>query len=421
METVMLPYDNTRFLEITIPAANFAGVFSSKTAGFTGNLEQTIRGVLEHPTGSASLRELAKNAKHILLVVDDNTRRTPVHEILPVMADIFAAAGRDDADIRILFAAGTHRPMTGEEKTEKLGAEMLRRYRHFEHDYLGDCISFGATKYGTPVEVNSLLGWSDLTIAIGSILPHPYCGWAGGGKMILPGVSSAKSILATHMLPFWNQDIGIGVVENQARTEIDEACRMAGLRFIVNSIMNAKGEIVDIVAGDPVAAHRLGIEKAIDVLGVPVPAADLVFGSAYPEHANYWQACKAFHSMEITVKPGGLAVMVAAMPEGRGEHPTCYDDMGETEPELVRRLEALKDKDFDAALTIACALGDRKLFRKARVGIVSEGIPLNETGNGAFLRFATCDEAVALVLREKPDAKIVCFLNTPELLAMVKG
>ncbi len=417
---IQLPYGTDRFIEANIPEENFAGAYSSKKAAPLKDLDGAIREALGKPIASPSLSELARSARNILIISDDNTRQTPVYQILPALTRILHEAGRTDADIKILFAAGTHRDMTREEQIAKIGSEALARYECVLHDYLGETLSFGRTKYGTPIEVNPLLGWSDLTIAVGSIIPHAYCGWGGGGKMVLPGVSGAPSILATHMLPYQNPEIGIGVIENQARTEIDEASQIAGLRFIVNTILNADGEIVDLVAGAPVPAHRAGIEKAVTVQGVEIPQADLVFGCSYPEHSCYWQANKAFHPMECVVAPGGLAVMVASMPEGRGEHPSCFDAMGESPDVLIEKLNRVKDDDLDEALAIACALGDRKLFVKARVAILGEGLPMSDTANGAFLRFESADEAIELILREKPDAKIVCLLNAPEMLP-VKG
>ncbi|MDO4561211.1 MAG: nickel-dependent lactate racemase [bacterium] len=414
---ILLPYGSNKNIEVEIPCDNLIGAFSSKDIPNTITANNLIEFALEHPIGSASLRDLAASAKNILLVVDDNTRRTPVHQILPVLTKILNQAGVSDNHIRILFAAGTHREMSIEEQTQKIGKEAITRFECTGHDYLGECISLGHTKYGTPVEVNPLLKWSDLTIAIGSIIPHAYCGWGGGGKMILPGVSSAKSILATHMLPFQNPEIGIGVLNNQARTEIDEASQMAGLRFIVNTILNSKGEIVDIVAGSVIPAHREGIKKATAIHGVKIPEkADLVFGCSYPEFSCYWQANKAFHPMEKTVLKGGLAVMIASMPEGRGEHPSCFDAMGENVEKLIQHLNEIKDKDLDEALAIACALADRKLQNKARVGIVSDGLAAADTANGVFIRYKDPNDAVVQILREKRNARILCLINASEML-----
>ena len=416
MERVKLPYGKRGELVVEIPERNFAGAFSSASPPAPGDLETLLTSVLESPTGTPPLRELATKSAKVLLIVDDNTRRTPIRALLPAIARILREAGVADGNVRILFAVGTHREMTREEKIEKIGAEALERYVCVSHDYQAECLSLGATRFGTPVEVNPLIAWADLSIAVGSILPHAFCGWSGGGKMILPGICSARSTLATHMLPFQDPEIGLGVIENRARVEIDEAARMAGLGFIVNAILNAQGRIVDLVAGDAVTAHRAGIAKARSVMGVRIPAADLAIGSAWPEDENYWQAGKSIYPLEQVVRPGGLALLVARLDEGRGEHPGLYDGMGEEESLLLRRLDLVKDADIDEALAIAAALSDRRILRKARFGLVSDGLPMRETARGAVLRFSTPDDALRLILRENPEAKVVCLLNSPEIL-----
>ena len=416
MKRVRIPYGKSGELFVDIPARNFAGAFSSTSSAPVDDPHALLASVLQNPTGTPSLYELASKSSKILLIVDDNTRRTPVRRLLPTICKTLADAGVADENVKILFASGTHREMTREEKVEKIGEEALERYACVSHDYEGAHVSLGETKFGTPVEVNPLVTWADLSVAVGSILPHAFCGWSGGGKMILPGVCSARSILATHMLPFKDPGIGLGVVENQARTEIDEAVRMARLGFIVGAILNAEGEIVDLVAGDAVAAHRAGIAKARSAMGVEIPAADLVIASAWPEDENYWQAGKSIYPMERVVRPGGLALLVARLIEGRGEHPGLFDAMGKEEPDLLDRLESVQDTDIDEALAFAAALSDRRILKKARLGLVSDGLPLSETANDAVLRFASPNDAVQMMLRENPDARVACLLNAPEIL-----
>ena len=416
IKRVRLPYGKDGEQLVDIPARNFAGAFSSTSSAPADDPQALLAAALQNPIGTPAFYELAEKSSKVLLIVDDNTRRTPVRLLLPTVCKILAEAGVADDNVKILFASGTHREMTRAEQIEKIGEEALERYACVSHDYEGAHISLGETEFGTPVEVNPLVKWADLSVAVGSILPHAFCGWAGGGKMILPGVCSARSILATHMLPFKDPAIGLGVIENRARTEIDEAARMARLGFIVNAVLSAEGEIVDLVAGDAVEAHRTGISKARAAMGVAIPTADLVIASAWPEDENYWQAGKSIYPMERVVRPGGLALLVARLAEGRGEHPGLFDAMGEAEAVLLERLGSAEDTDIDEALAIAAALSDRRILKKARLGLVSGGLPMNETANGAVLRFDSPNDAVRLILRENPDARVACLLNAPEIL-----
>ena len=80
------------------------------------NPETSIREVLHKPIGTPPLSELVKQfGKETIILVDDSTRCTPQHLILPILLDELNNAGVPDSDITILIALGTHRSMTDEE------------------------------------------------------------------------------------------------------------------------------------------------------------------------------------------------------------------------------------------------------------------------------------------------------------------
>ena len=182
MHTIHLPYGNGISVTVNIPDKNFAGAYSSKCMHTTKSPSELTEHALLNPISSLKLHQLINANQNVLIVVDDNTRPTPVALILPEVLNILKDCGLADEQIRILFASGTHRAMTDEEKKLKVGESILTRFECICHDYLGNCVSLGTTQYGTPIEVNPLLKWSDFTIAIGSVVPHAYCGWGGGGK-----------------------------------------------------------------------------------------------------------------------------------------------------------------------------------------------------------------------------------------------
>ena len=70
-----------------------------------------------------SLQDYQFRNKDILIVSEDNTRSSPVHKIFPLARRIVENKGAKS--IKILFALGTHRFMTEEEITAKLGLEYL--------------------------------------------------------------------------------------------------------------------------------------------------------------------------------------------------------------------------------------------------------------------------------------------------------
>ncbi len=111
-------------------------------------------------------------------------------EIVPYVLEELAAAGVDDENIQFICALGTHGAHTAIEFGMKLGKDVIARYNVYNHNPYENCVSLGKTSRGTPLSINTEFMQADLRIAIGSIIPHPTAGYGGGGKIILPGISS---------------------------------------------------------------------------------------------------------------------------------------------------------------------------------------------------------------------------------------
>ncbi len=90
----------------------------------TRSLDQMLEESLSHPIGTPPLRELVGPKDRILLLVDDLTRSTPKKEILAFLLRHLEAAGIRHDQMRILFALGTHRPLSESEVEEALGKEI---------------------------------------------------------------------------------------------------------------------------------------------------------------------------------------------------------------------------------------------------------------------------------------------------------
>jgi nickel-dependent lactate racemase len=85
-----------------------------------------------------------------------------------------------------------------------------------------------------------------------------------------------------------------GSINNPFREEIEQIGRRVGLKFIVNTIVNPEGEIYDVVAGNPIIAHKEGIIRAKKIFIKPIKkCADIVIVSTYPGEIDYWTGAKA--------------------------------------------------------------------------------------------------------------------------------
>ena len=125
-------------------------------------------------------------------------------------------------------------------------------------------VILGTTSRGTPVWINKTVAESDLVISIGCIEPHIIASFGGGYKNIVPGVAGRQTIAHNHALncaPDTFNNVGRPIDGNPMRLDLEEAARMLKPPvFIINAILNYRQGVVKIVAGDPIEAHRAGVQ-----------------------------------------------------------------------------------------------------------------------------------------------------------------
>jgi nickel-dependent lactate racemase len=152
-------------------------------------------------------------------------------------------------------------------------------------------VYMGTSSRGIPAWIHRDVARADIRIGIGMIMPHLDAGYGGGAKIVLPGVCSQTTVEAFHcqMAAIATNQLGI---ENAAlRLDLERFVNeCVGLDFILNVILDRRGNLYRCVAGDAVAAHRAGIRFARRVYGVPVKERyPLVIANAYPHQVDLWQ------------------------------------------------------------------------------------------------------------------------------------
>lgn len=283
-----------------------------------------VRAALNSPIGTPPLRELARGRRAPCIVIDDLSRPTLGDRLLPAVLDELAAAGIPAEDVLILVGVANHRTLMRTDLVKKLGERALRSCQVRNHfSWRGNTL-VGTTSRGTPIEVNDAFLAADLRILVGSIVPHPVAGFSGGAKMVLPAVCSVATAQAFHTgVPLPGESVA--TVETLARRDAEEAARMIGVDFIVNTVATTRRGIAGVVAGDLVAAHRAGVAIARRVYDTTAPAeADVVVLSSYPKDNEFLQYGAAFTPLQSAprplVRPGGTVVMATAGSEGPGFH-----------------------------------------------------------------------------------------------------
>ena len=152
----------------------------------------------------------------------------------------------------------------------------------------------------------------------GRHLPASPGGLVRRGEDPAAGACGARTTAATHgRLADYPALSFLDAENSPIRLEIERVARQAGLRFIVNTVLDAEARIAGVFAGDPVAAHRAGVAFARGVWTAVIPdLADIVVASSYPADIDFWQAQKTLHFMECAVKRGGDLILLTPCPEG---------------------------------------------------------------------------------------------------------
>lgn len=89
--------------------------------------------------------------------------------------------------------------------------------------------------------------------------------------------------------------------------------------FIVNPVLNSDIEIVQVVSGEPIDAHREAVRISADLYGAEVPAlADVVITDSHPMDQDLRQGVKSLANAIRAVKPGGVQITLVRAEEGVG-------------------------------------------------------------------------------------------------------
>jgi nickel-dependent lactate racemase len=371
---ITLPYGHDA-RTIEVPEANLTWVDGPKHVPPLADLKEAVKAAIRNPIGSPSLAELVtRHGKRTVILADDGTRSTPQDLILPILLDELNSAGVADSDISIVVALGTHRPMSRDELIGRVGKQVFQRVPvlNLSHNP-EDFVDLGVTPLGIPIQVSRLYLESDISIAVGNIIPHMYAGWAGGAKMVQPGVTSALTTARTHLIAGPHVYEILGQVDNPVRKEMEEIAARSGLKFIVNVVLNAAGQVVAVLAGDVVQAHRAGVEIARPIYTLNVEEqTDIVIASSHPADRDLWQGFKAVNNCGMLVKDGGTLILLIPAPEGIAPDHRRLVEFGTTPAEdVLAQVERGEVADEVAAATY---LAFDRTRRRLNVVLVSDGI-----------------------------------------------
>ncbi len=332
MTKLKIPYSK-QFLEIEIPDKNLAAILESKAHAYKveSTQQEIVKKALDNPIGSAKLEDLVKGKKNLVLITSDHTRPVPSKVTLPILLERIRSSN-PKIKITILIATGFHRPTTREEMIDKFGQEIVDNeviINHVSEDY-GDMVSVGILPSGGELLLNKLAMEAELLISEGFIEPHFFAGFSGGRKSVLPGVASAKTVMANHCSEFIASEYArSGVIENNPiHRDMLYAAKQAKLAFILNVVIDSEKNVINAFAGDSEIAHAEGCKFVMELAAVKAVKADIAISTngGYPLDQNIYQSVKGMTAAEATCKAGGIIIMVSACNDGHGGQ-SFYDNI----------------------------------------------------------------------------------------------
>ena len=220
--------------------------------------------------------------------------------------DELKLCGIEEEDISIVVACGIHRKSTEQEKSF-ISGDLKNRLKIIDHDAddFDNLIYAGTTSFNNRILLNKIVYDADVRIIICDIDFHQFCGYGGGAKSLLPGVSDRNSIEKNHSMMKHNL-AQAGVIDgNPVRTEIDEIGKFFKIDFQIAVVLNSEKEVVDVFAGDMHETFLKGVEICDRMYKVFVPErvdAVVVSCGGYPLDIDLYQTQKSIENAIRIVK-----------------------------------------------------------------------------------------------------------------------
>lgn len=354
---------------VEVPEKNLIGVLRAKPAPAIASEEEEVRRALREPVGAPPLRQVVRPGEKIAVITSDITRPMPTRKVMPALLDELYAAGVKPEDITLVFALGSHRSQTDEERRRLAGERAWNEIRCVDCDP-DDCVHLGVTSAGTPVDITRVVAEADRRICLGNVEYHYFAGYSGGAKAIMPGCSTRAAIQSNHSMMVRAEAAAGNLKTNPVRRDIEEAAALCGIDYILNVVLGEHKEILRAAAGDVTLAHRELCAFLDKIYLNELPrAADIVLVSqgGAPKDLNLYQTQKALDNARHAVRQGGIIILIGSCREGLGER--VFEQWMTTSPSPEAMIERI-GRDFQLGGHKAAAIAIT--LQKAKIFLVSE-------------------------------------------------
>jgi nickel-dependent lactate racemase len=415
MKNLFLYYQNRKTPLPVPPAWKILSFADFGDSPGVNNIRERTQTVLQNPIGERPLSELVTEKDRVAVLIEDLTRPSPKKIILEAVLELLEQKRIASRQIVIVFSLGTHRGLDREEIEGAFGRELVGRYEFVNHDCrAADLVSAGRLKTGQPVRINRRVMEATFRIGVGSIFPHPMNGFGGGGKILFPGVADLEAITDHHFHYTFQSGTGLGKLDgNPFYEEVCALARSVPLHFVVNGVLDQRDVLADLVAGDPIEAHRAGVRICRTLTTKRFSKrADLTVTTSFP-YKEGPQIVKPLVPASLVTKPGGCILLaadcsgnlpepfIASFERFRSRHEG--DLFGGVLAHFLDRRLIMEGGAVDYNMALAFALAAQHHFT---IILVSRDIPRRTAERMGYIFAEDLEQAMALSARSCPSPEV---------------
>jgi lactate racemase len=373
----------------------------------------------DNPISERPLKELLKGKKDILIVVSDISRPVPNKLILEALLPYLYKCGFSNKNISFIIASGSHDSPTDQGIIEILGEDIKNNFKIYNNEcsIKEDFESVGYIENGIDVKINKKYINADFKIITGLLNPHPYAGYSGGRKSIVPGLCNKNS---------WELFHGVDVI-GHSQTMVDSlehspfhriansVMRKAGVDFLINVACTIDHKINGIFCGDAQDAFFTGVcfmRENYRIKTTTKYDISITNGSGYPLDNYFHQLIKGMSTPVPYTKKDGEIICFAKCEKGIGEG--YFYDLFKKIKNLKEWRKDLENREFVMEQWTMQAY--QRLFSNTKVKLFSPIFNIEPDLKNFIEEINNAEEYLNNKINENPDIKIGVFLDGPDFV-----
>ena len=308
---INIPYGKNGSLSAIIPDDIKVDFLEANEVN-TGDEVDNITAAIHNPINSKRFKDFLREARKVLVIVNDATRPTPTRKILEFIFDDLKQSA-----FTFIIATGAHRGPSPEEYLQIFGPCYQQiKDRIIVHDSRNkkDMVFLGKSANGTQIFLNNACVTADKIIVISSVEPHYFAGYTGGRKSFLPGIAGFRTIEQNHKLALDPRAQALTLDGNPVHEDMMDAVNLIKQDiFAIMTVLDKRHNVYATCCGHINDSFHAAIKKANEVFAAPLETkADIVVSVVnFPQDIDLYQAQKGIDNAKLALNKNGILILVA--------------------------------------------------------------------------------------------------------------